>query len=66
MPLGGLVQVHDARLWGSQQVEAAQGLTGQGLGALGGVTCSLLQKAGGVRERCGVAAGAEAGAVLHN
>lgn len=60
------MQVHDAGLRGSQQVEAAQGLAGQGLGALGGVAWSLLQEAGGIRERCRVAGGVEAGAVLHN
>lgn len=60
------MQVHGAGLRGSQQVEAAQGLTGQGLGALGGVSWSLLQVAGVGRERRGVAGGVEAGAVLDN
>lgn len=66
VPLGGLMQVHGAGLRGSQQVEAAQGLAGQGLGALGGVTWSLLQEAGVGRESRSVAGGVEAGAVLDN
>lgn len=62
MSLVGLVQVHCAGLLWAQQVEAAQGVPGQRLGALGGVTRPLLQEAGPGGERRGVAGRVEAGA----
>lgn len=62
MSLAGLVQVHGAGLLRAQQVEAAQGVAGQRLGALGGVTRPLLKEAGPGGERRGVAGGVEAGA----
>ncbi len=62
MSLAGLVQVHGAGLRRAQQVEASQGVAGQRLGALGGVTRTLLQEAGAGGERRGVAGRVEAGA----
>ena len=53
--LAGLVQVLGAGLRGAQQVEAPQGVAGQRLGALGGVTRALLQEAGAGGERRNVA-----------
>lgn len=58
------MQVHGAGLRGAQQVEATQGLAGQRLGTLGGVTRPLLQEAGVGGNRCSVAGGVEAGTPL--
>lgn len=60
------MQVHGARLQRAQQVEASQGVAGQRLRALGGVTSSLLQDASTSGERRGVAGGVEAGAALNH
>lgn len=46
MSLTGLVQVRGAGLQGAQQVEAAQRVAGQRLGALGDATGALRQEAG--------------------
>lgn len=64
MSLAGLVQVHGAGLRGAQQVEASQGVAGQRLGALGGVTHPLLQEARAGGKRRSVAGGVQAGATL--
>lgn len=66
MSLAWLVQVQGAGLRGASQVEASQGIAGQWLGALGHVTCPLLQEVGtgGERRRCCVAGVVEAGATL--
>lgn len=53
--LAGLVQVHGVDLWGAQQVEASQGITGQRGGGLCGAAHPLSHEAAVSRVLAGVA-----------